>query len=318
MRRLGWSALALSLAACGGSDPVGLELEITRDGCDGEACTVTARGSGLLVRAEPTAGAPDGPLTLYGEAALGGAKTAIVEVSFLGAGARARYREVQNGQARFQGRISRLEASPPSHDGVSPVAGHFSFVAEYDGLIRHVRGVILPVSDEAVRVSPESEAYVPSPTTTGCGGEVYLPPPSSEPGPLPDDPWLPEPEPEPGTSPGTSPEPDPWTDPDDLPDDGWSPPPPEDPGCDGDSYDEYEEPDTMAADSGCEGDSYEDEDYDMESDSGCEGDEYDGYEMSALLPVMGSMWRLGWPLGLAGFFNRRSRRRSARSRPEPR
>jgi len=318
-------ALGGLFVGCGeDSDAITVQMTVRANGCDANACEARTSGAGLMWWSD------DGRV-LYAETRLPQSTTAIVEIRF-GAGQSQliRYREIKDGQVHFRGQILNPEVRSPGHDGTGPVTGSFSFYAKADGAHRRVQGVIIPNSNEAVRVSPGSESTVQTPTHSGCSGEIYIPPPPppdpiSEP--LPDDPWQSDPEPwmpEPGH------EPEPWT-PDPEPGNHEESPEPEwvapaDSGCEGDSSGYEADPDpgwggddyetAPAADSGCEGDAYESggddwgDDSSMSSaDSGCEGDEYDTMSSAAVLPVFASLWRLTWPLGLAGLFNRRARRR---------
>ena len=346
MARAGVAAAVLAglAAACGGSEPVGVQLTVSSGECAAAGCRWGASGSGIVVAADVGGGdalaAGPGQPVLYAEAMGPDATTVVVELSFAGQTAhRARYREVRDGRVVFRGRVSEVTGSLPGADTAGPVAGYFSFVATEDGVARHVRGAILPATDQRRRHRVVAcEQYVATPTYVSCEGEVYVPPPDL-PGPTPDEPWTPDPSPDPMPTPTPSPTPDSTDGTTDSPRPTVRPPPsdsgcedydPEpttsDSGCEGDSMSTSDsgcEGDSMStSDSGCEGDS-------ASGDSGCEGDsmsssrdscEGEGTEvMAAVAPggsrVFASLARLFWPVGLAGLFNRGARRRRRAAPP---
>ncbi|MCB9652048.1 MAG: hypothetical protein H6730_36425 [Deltaproteobacteria bacterium] len=291
-----------------------------------------------------------GEPTLYAEAMRDDGVLVVAEVSFLnGVARKARYREVEDGKVTFKGKVADLQGILPTVDERGPVAGYFSFVAQDRDDVRTVAGLILPATGDAVRLRPDSSVSVSTETYVSCEGEVYVPPPDLPdlPDVVPDEPWTPDPE-QPSTPDPETPRPTPSVPADSGCDDTTDPEPStaSDSGCEGDDYDTSSasdsgcegddygsgtasdsgcEGDTMSSssDSGCEGDGYDS--MSSSSDSGCEGDDYDsdscegGEAAAAAVVVPGSsrifasLFRLLWPVGLAGAFNRGARRRRRRA-----
>lgn len=344
--RVGPSTLVLALLWGSGcdnqTDHVQVSLTIERKGCVQSTCVESLSGSGYIYQTAEKGSFEAGPRTLYSEIYTSSGTLSLLEIGIDERGRRkVRYREISDGKVVFRGRIVNAHVEIPqvgswafrfeAYDANDPNADRpariitSGSVAGRDGQLRAVQ-VGTRQTPEGYR-EPRVVIYVDQ--DYGCGGsDDYLPTDPSDPRfpgnvePATDievPPEVPEGPDGPGVPPGT-------------PTPGFPEPPesPESPdwssdggGCEGDDYDDSSGCDGDSGDSGgCEGDSMSssggcDDDSSMgsgcDSGDGCEGDTTMHSSLSAKRRMrrgLRSMARLGWPLILAGYFNRRRKYRA--------
>ena len=218
-------------------------------------------------------------------------ETALLEIAEGKGRAEIRYREVGFADVLFDGAITEGTASLAREGPDETVRGRFSFTASQDGRDVELDGVIGPIIDYAppVMTTPPPDTTTPTPAPT----------PSPTPVPVPDPRPLPR---SPTPSPDPEPNPDPYVNSGGC--DGPSEPAPSSAGssCDGgDSGSSCDGGD--AGGGGCEGDTSG-----AAGGCDCEGDITLASRRSPYAPLR-SMLQLGWPIAVAGVFNRRMRRK---------
>jgi hypothetical protein len=313
-------AAALTAAGCAGdARHARVELDVRTEPCAGDAseCTVHLVGFGLIFTAgSETGDAEAGSDALYAEIETSSGALALIEILEDERGERTiHYREVADGEVTLKTRISNARVKAPpvgqwtfefaAYDEQDGEQGDLARVIE-NGRVIPLDGDVSAVEVPAQRTTGRPSDDDPNETDThvvividegGCGGTD-------------DDPEIPQPE-DP-RQPRRRPEPEPRREPEH--DSG---------GCDDASSSGCDDTGSSGCDadtgssSGCEGDS-SGGGCDDSSSSGCEGDtassagDCDSCEGDISLngqrrPIL-SMLRLGWPVWLAGWWNRRKRR----------